>query len=131
MGRTLFLDCSSGISGDMVVAALLDAGANEERLREALASLGVSGFEVKVTRKTVSALDVCDFDVVLDKEIDGHDHDMEWLYGGLDGEDDGAHHHHDHAHDHEHGHDHEHRHDHEHHHEHGHVHDHKHHHDHG
>lgn len=141
MARTLYLDCSSGISGDMVVAALLDAGASEQRLREALDSLGVSGFEVKVSRRTVSALDVCDFDVILDAEHDGHDHDMEWLYGGLDesGHDhDHEHHHHEHEHEHEHehhhhGHDHhhDHEHDHEHHHhEHGHEHTHEHEHEH-
>ena len=126
MGRTLYLDCSSGISGDMVVGALLDAGASEERLRAALSSLGVGGFEIKVSRKTVSALDVCDFHVVLDAEHDGHDHDMQWLYGNLDGDE--HHHHHDHEHDHEHHHDHE-RHEHEHHH-HDHDHEHHHHHEH-
>ncbi len=78
MGRTLYLDCARGISGDMVVGALLDAGASEERLREALSSLGVGGFEIKVSRKNVSSLDACDFDVVLDAEHDGHDHDMQW-----------------------------------------------------
>ena len=106
MGRTLYLDCARGISGDMVVGALLDAGASEERLREALSSLGVGGFEIKVSRKNVSSLDACDFDVVLDAEHDGHDHDMQWLYGNLDGDE--HEHEHDHHHHHEHDHDHHH-----------------------
>ncbi len=132
MGRTLYLDCQSGISGDMVVGALLDAGADEAGLRKALDSLGVDGFQVKVTRRTVSSLDVCDFDVVLDAEHDGHDHDMEWLYGNLEHDEDHHHgHDHDHHHEHEHGHGHEHdhHHEHEHEHEHHHDHDHDHHHD--
>lgn len=132
MGRTLYLDCSSGISGDMVVAALIDAGADAQGLVEALKGLGVEGFEIAITRRKVASIDVCDFDVVLDEAHDGHDHDMEWLYGDLDGHDhEHGHHHHDHEHDHEHEHEHEHHHhEHEHEHEHHHDHDHGHHHHH-
>lgn len=130
MGRTLFLQCDSGISGDMVVAALLDLGAGEKGLLDALAGLGLEGYEIRVTRKLAGALDACDFNVVMDKDHQNHDHDMEWLFGGVDelGEGDHDHgHEHNHAHDHDHEHAH-HAHDHHNHahghHEHSHAHDH-------
>ena len=44
--KTLYLECYSGISGDMTVAALLDLGADEQVLRHALASLPVQGFDL-------------------------------------------------------------------------------------
>ena len=81
MGKTLYLECESGISGDMTVAALLDLGADQKVLREALASLPVQGFDIRISRVKKSGLDACDFDVVLDKEHENHDHDMEYLHG--------------------------------------------------
>lgn len=126
--RTLIVDGSSGISGDMTVAALLDLGASEERLLAALDTLPVHGFKVRVSRVAKSGLDACDFDVQLDGEHENHDHDMAWLFGE-DGEE-GHGHCHDHGHEHEHchGHDHEHGHCRDHEHEHEHCHDHGHHH---
>lgn len=115
MNRQLYLECYSGISGDMMVAALLDLGADEQILRKALAGLPVGGFEIAVTRKVKSGLDVCDFDVILDAEHENHDHDMEYLHGHDHHHDHGHHHEHCHEHVHEdgsvhtHGHHHEHR----------------------
>ena len=126
MGKTLYLDCSSGISGDMTVAALLDLGASEQRLRETLSTLPAHGFDVAVTRVRKSGLDACDFDVRLDAAHENHDHDMAWLYGHLDASD----YEHGHAHEHAHEHDHDHTHEHEHDHEHSAEHDHAHHHHH-
>ena len=118
MGKTLYLDCSSGISGDMTVAALLDLGASEQRLREALSSLPAHGFDVAVTRVRKSGLDACDFDVRLDAAHENHDHDMAWLYGHLDASDHEHGHAHEHDHERAHEHDHERAHDHTHHHHH-------------
>lgn len=94
MSNQLYLDCPSGISGDMAVAALLDLGADENVLRQALKSLPVSGYEVKISRVVKSGLDACDFNVILDKAHENHDHDMEYLHGH------DHHHHHDHDHHH-------------------------------
>lgn len=85
MGNILYLDCSSGISGDMTVAALLDLGAEEEVLKKVLNSMPLSGFEVRIGRVKKAGLDACDFDVKLDVECENHDHDMEYLYGHTHG----------------------------------------------
>lgn len=105
MGKTLYLECNSGISGDMTVGALLDLGADRDVLDAVLKTVQVEGFEIKYSRVKRSGLDCQDFDVVLDKEHDGHDHDMEYLYGHLhEHEDSHEHHHHHGNHEHEHHH---------------------------
>ena len=81
MKKTMYLECQSGISGDMTVAALLDLGADGEVLKKALSSLPVSGFQIQISRVKKAGLDVCDFDVLLDEAHENHDHDMEYLHG--------------------------------------------------
>lgn len=95
MGKTLYLECYSGISGDMTVAALLDLGADEKVLKAALESLQVKGFEIEISRVKKAGLDACDFLVKLDKKHENHDHDMEYLHGHSH-----AHHHEEHVHEH-------------------------------
>lgn len=79
--RSLYLDCHTGISGDMVVAALLDAGADREVLETVLRSIPVSGFGIAISRVQKAALSACDFKVILDAAHENHDHDMKYLYG--------------------------------------------------
>lgn len=139
MSNKLYLECYSGISGDMLVASLLDLGADEKVLMDVLNSLPLGGFHVNISRVLKSGIDACDFDVVLENQ-DNHDHDMEYLYGHLHGEHVSVHEHthdhkhmHDHGHekDHQHTHDHEHNHDEDHQHTHGHIYDDDHQHTHG
>ena len=118
--KILYLECGTGISGDMAVAALLDLGADQEKLLKVLEGIPGHGFKVQISRVKKSGIDCCDFNVILDEEHDGHDHDMEYLYGHLEGEGEHS------AHAHSHDHDHEHHHDHDHHHDHGHGHHHHH-----
>ena len=68
MGKTLYLECYSGISGDMTVGALLDLGAREEALREALGALPLKGYEITIGRTKKCGIDACDFDVILEEE---------------------------------------------------------------
>lgn len=101
--HALIIDGTSGISGDMTVAALLDLGASEEHLREQLATLPVDGFTIAVTRANKHGIDACDFDVQLAEELENHDHDMAWLYGNeAAAEHTYEHEHHHHAHHHHH-----------------------------
>lgn len=146
MGKCLYLECMTGISGDMTAATLLDLGAGREALERALRSLPVDGFSVAVSRVKKSGLDVCDFDVRLDAAHENHDHDMEYLFGGRLTENGHSHeaavqaeaiaahvHSHEHGHEHDGGHSHEHDHNQEHGHDHhgcGHNHEHTHDHEH-
>lgn len=96
--KQLYLECMSGISGDMFVAALLDMGADSVVLQQALKTVPVSGFEIKISRVNKLGLAACDFSVILDEDHGNHDHDMAYLYGSLEKEPeaDGHHHHHHH-----------------------------------
>ncbi len=126
MGRTLYFECNSGISGDMTVAALLDLGADEGILRKALDSMPLTGFEIVISRVKKAGLEVCDFNVKLCGEHENHDHDMEYLHGH---ENNGGHDYHDgnvQNNEHKHNHGHGRHHGHEHNSEHGHHHIHEH-----
>ena len=102
----------------MIVASLLDLGADRAVLDAALAGMKDEGFEIVVSRVSKAGIDCCDFNVVLDAAHENHDHDMEYLYGHTHG-----HEHTEHVHDHDHTHtDEEHTHLHE---ESGHVHTHE------
>ncbi|WP_233440667.1 nickel pincer cofactor biosynthesis protein LarC [[Clostridium] scindens] len=64
-----------------MAAALLDLGADQQALKDALESLPLEGFRIEIGRVKKSGLDACDFAVILDSAHENHDHDMEYLHG--------------------------------------------------
>ncbi|MCL1980473.1 MAG: nickel pincer cofactor biosynthesis protein LarC, partial [Proteobacteria bacterium] len=54
--QTAYLDCFSGVSGDMLLGALIDTGVPADYLREVMAGLRLSGVELAVERKVVQGL---------------------------------------------------------------------------
>jgi uncharacterized protein (DUF111 family) len=52
MGRILYLDCSAGVAGDMMLGGLIDAGLPLDALRAALGSLMLPGWTLESARVT-------------------------------------------------------------------------------
>ena len=90
--KTLYLDLSSGISGDMFIAALIDVGVDARQLEQELKKLHLEGYHLHVSRGHRASLEGVKFDVHLASE---HDHGTQP-------------HSHNHAHTHSHPHTHEH-----------------------
>ncbi|WP_010248302.1 nickel pincer cofactor biosynthesis protein LarC [Acetivibrio cellulolyticus] len=66
--RVLYFDCFSGISGDMVLGALLDLGVNAQDFRRELGKLNLSGYDIVIERKVKNSITVTDVDVILDED---------------------------------------------------------------
>lgn len=130
--KVLFLDCFSGISGDMTVGALVDLGVKPSTLEWELSKLDLGDFHMHFERQQRQHVEGVKFGI---HEGATHTHDQD-----EEGEHCEGHHEHEEGHSHEHGHEHhhepahahEHGHEHHHHdedekHDHGHEHDHGHH----
>lgn len=61
--KTAFLDAFSGLSGDMMVGALLDAGAKFAELERTIGMLGLEGYRISIRTKEASGIVASKFDV--------------------------------------------------------------------
>ena len=95
MSRVLYLDAFSGISGDMVIGAFLDAGLPLDDLRAALGSLAVSGYSVGADRVLRAGVSATHFVVREDGAAPEANLDHQHSHGHQ--------HSHEHAHEHAHG----------------------------
>ena len=70
--RIAYFDCFSGVSGDMILGALLHAGVEEDAWRAELQKLNVPGYELKIEMVVKEGISGMDVDVVLHEEDQGH-----------------------------------------------------------
>jgi len=68
--KTIYFDCFSGCSGDMIIGALLDAGADFDRLKLDLESLDVPGYTLSIEKVKKCGIMATKFDV----HVDEHEH---------------------------------------------------------
>lgn len=63
--RKLYINCQSGVSGDMMLGAFLDLGVPEDYLRDRLSRLKLDEFELAVREKESCGFWATDVDVIL------------------------------------------------------------------
>ncbi len=73
MSKVIYFDCFSGISGDMILGALCDAGLDIAQLRTMLSTLPVDGWSIDATREVRGWLSGTRMHVVA-PEQDSHRH---------------------------------------------------------
>ena len=69
--RTAYLDCFSGVSGDMLLGALLDVGLPEAHLRAVVSALQLDGVTLEISRPVVQGFAATSVQV----HVHHHEHD--------------------------------------------------------
>jgi hypothetical protein len=83
--KVAYLDCFSGISGNMMLGALLDAGLEQSRLETELAKLSVGGYQLRVKRVRRSNLAGTHVEVLIDETgIERHLHHIQGIIQASD-----------------------------------------------
>ena len=72
--KTLYLDCFSGISGNMFIGMLIQAGVPFEEFQKAMAQLGLDGYSLICQPVNKLGIQSVYYNVLLDSEQDHHHH---------------------------------------------------------
>jgi uncharacterized protein (TIGR00299 family) protein len=72
LSRVAYVDCVAGVAGDMLLAALLDAGASEARLHALPAELGLDGVAIRIERVERQGVGALHVDVIAHRDSDPH-----------------------------------------------------------
>ena len=70
--KALYFDCSSGISGNMVLGSLLEIVGDEEYLLKELKKLNVEGYKIEISKKVKNGITGTYVDVILPKVENHH-----------------------------------------------------------
>ncbi|MBV8357072.1 MAG: nickel pincer cofactor biosynthesis protein LarC [Deltaproteobacteria bacterium] len=83
--RTAYFDAFSGLSGDMIAGAMLDAGADFDALKSVIDALRLRGCKLSTRRKAVSGIEALKFEVeVLEPQPERHLRDIREIIEGAD-----------------------------------------------
>lgn len=73
--KTLYFDCSSGISGNMTLAALTEIIGDEKFLIKELKKLNVDGYKIEISKKIKNGITGTYVDVILENHHNEHNHE--------------------------------------------------------
>lgn len=100
----LYLECFSGISGNMFIGAMIDLGVPFDYLKKELNKLNLGEYDLICERRIKNGIDANYFNVILPEEKSDHHHEHDHDHENE--------HHNEHIHDHNHDQDHNHEHNH-------------------
>ena len=72
--KTAYFDCFSGISGDMVIGALIDLGLDIKFLNSELEKLNLKGYRIKSKKVVKNGISATNFNVI-EKHHDKNQHE--------------------------------------------------------
>ena len=70
--KTLYFECYSGISGDMIISSLLDLGVDQDYLVKTLAKLPLGDYKIKIGSRDKCGIKAKSFEVIYEEEHHVH-----------------------------------------------------------